>query len=85
MNILAKLVGNRQCAVNSTLSYVEFHINFKTASLWIQLFIELTVPSQKTEQSCICFKDVDFVFFYGLSIEFWKCSYSVVFFVFSFH
>ena len=32
----------------------------------------------------VCVKGIDFVYFYDYSIRFWKCSDSVVFFIFHF-
>ena len=51
-------------------------------SLTPQLVIEVTVPSQEGERSCICIRGIHFVSFYDLSIEFWNCSDSVVYFDF---
>jgi len=44
----------------------------------------MTVPSQESEQSCICVSGIDFAFSSIFFIVFWNCSNSVVFFVFQF-
>ena len=49
-------------------------------SLTPRLFIEACEPSQESDLSCICVG----VSMLSLSIGFWKCSDSVVFFVFHF-
>ena len=36
------------------------------------LFIEVPVPRQKSERTCICV--IDFVYFYGFTIGFWNSS-----------
>jgi hypothetical protein len=47
------------------------------------ILIEVPVPSQESERSCISLLFVSmFVSFYDLSIGFWKCSDSVVFLFF---
>jgi hypothetical protein len=42
------------------------------------------LPSQESEQSCICVSGIDFASYYDFFIGFWKCSDSVVFFLFPF-
>ena len=46
-------------------------------------FIELPVPSQESERSCImCFKDINFASIFILSVRFYNCCHSVIFVVF---
>ena len=53
------------------------------ASLTLPLFTEVPVPSQESEQSCVCvLVGIDFASFYDFSIGFWNCSDRVVFFFF---
>jgi len=42
----------------------------------------MPVPNQESKQSCICVRGIDFSSFYDFSIGFWKCSCSVVSFIF---
>ena len=44
----------------------------------IKLFIEVSVPSQESERSCICLRDIDFASFCDFLMDFGI----VVFFVF---
>jgi hypothetical protein len=47
------------------------------------LVIEVTVPTQKSERSCIV-ESIDFVSLYDYSVWFWKCYNSMVLFLFFF-
>jgi hypothetical protein len=51
---------------------------FHKTSLAPPRFIEVPVPSEESERV----RSVDFAYFYDLSIIFWSCFDSVVFFVF---
>jgi hypothetical protein len=52
----------------------------------VALFIEVPVPSQENEQSCIFVpRVVDFASFYDFDILFWNCSDRVIFVCISFH
>ena len=53
-------------------------------SLTPPLFIEVPVPCQERERSCICVSGIDFASFNDFSIRFWNCSDSVALFVFHF-
>jgi hypothetical protein len=48
-----------------------------TINLTPPLFIEVSVPSQGSERSYICVRDIDF-FFYDFGIGYWNRSDSVV-------
>ena len=54
---------------------------FHKTSLAPPRFIEVPVPSEESERV----RSVDFAYFYDLSIRFWSCFDSVVFFVFLFY
>ena len=55
---------------------------YHETSLSSPLFVEMTVPRQKSKRSCICVLGVSILLpFYNFSIWFWNCSDSVVFFV----
>ena len=44
-----------------------------------------SLTRQASERLCICVRGIDFATFYNISVWFWNCSYSVVFFYFSFY
>jgi hypothetical protein len=48
-------------------------------SLTPPLFIEVPVPCQESERSCICVRGIEFATFYDFSVGIWKCSDNVVF------
>jgi len=62
----------------------------RLTSLTPPLFIEVPVPRQETEWSCICVSDIDFSSFYDFDILFWNCfdivfSFSFYIYVFCFY
>ena len=68
---------------------ISLRVEFWThqVNLFLPLFIEVPVPSQESEWSCICVLGVliDCASFYDFDIWFWNCSYSVVLIVFHFY
>ena len=73
---------------NTSTSY-ERHLfvkkNFLIIGLASPLFIELSVPSHTSEQSCICVLEVSsFASFYDIGIGVLSCSDTVIFIVFHF-
>ena len=59
-----------------------FFVCVHKISLIPPLYIEVSVPSQDSDRSCICVRVLIFASFNGFSIRFRNCSDSVVFFVF---
>jgi len=54
-------------------------------SLTPPLYIEVPVPTEECEWSCICMLGLsNFASIYDLSIGYWNCSDNIVFFVFHF-
>jgi hypothetical protein len=51
-------------------------------SLTPPLFIEVPVPSQEIEWSCICMLWLSTISFYDFSVGVWICSDRVIFFVY---
>jgi hypothetical protein len=68
---------------NNTLTYIHF-ISRKTYLKWMAppLLIEMLVPSQESQRSCMCGVPILLLCFYEFSIGLWNRSFSVVFFAF---
>ena len=69
----------------SRFSFI-FSTNYPTVVICTSLipspfFIDVPVLSQERLYiiMCMCVRDIEFVYFYDFSIEFWNCSDSVIF------
>ena len=51
-------------------------------SLTLPLFIEVPVPSQESQQSCMCFRGIGL--FNVVSIRIWNCFNDKIYYVFNF-
>ena len=93
--LVARICGKK---LHDRIIFLREEVRTYKTSLIPPHFIEVPVPSQEREQSCICVRghvfvlevmylcvrDIDFAFVYDFSVGFWKCSHSVVFWCFCF-
>ena len=72
--------------LHDSITSVRGEVSAHKTSLTLPLVMEVTVPSQDSERSCIlCVRSIDLASFSDFYIWFWNCADSVVSFCISFY